>query len=108
MKKLIEQFLDTTNAFDVEASLQLFTENAVIDDISVGKKFKGKEDVRDYLETFFVGYKTKTKLDSSENINAFTVKTKVDFTGDFGHEKGGLDFMFNEGGLIEAIYAYLD
>ncbi len=108
MKKLIEQFLDTTNAFDIEASLIFFADNAVIDDVSVGKKFNGKEGVRDYLETFFVGYKTKTKLDSIEIINAFNIKAKVDFTGDFGHEKGGLNFKFNEIGLIEAVDAYLD
>jgi hypothetical protein len=40
MKKIIQHFIKATNAFDVETTPKLFAHNAVIDDVSVGKKFK--------------------------------------------------------------------
>lgn len=108
MEKQIKQFIDAANAFDVEAALNLFADKAIIDDVSVGEKFVGKSGVRSYLETFFVGYKTRTRLESFEIIDSFNTKSKVDFTGKFGHEKGGLDFAFDNDGLIKNIDAYLD
>ncbi|MCW3084161.1 MAG: hypothetical protein JWP12_1527 [Bacteroidetes bacterium] len=108
LKKIIQQLLKATNAFDVEAALTLFAANAVIDDVSVGEKFKGKKGVRNYLEKFFVGYKTKTKLVSVEMPDELHANAKVDFTGDFGHETGALNFTFNANGQILKIDAYLD
>jgi len=108
MKKIIKRFIDATNAFDVEAALALFADDAVIDDVSVGEKFKNTTGVRKYLEKFFVGYKTVTRLESVEMLDNRNAKAQVDFTGDFGHETGGLNFTLNSGGLIIAINAYLD
>jgi hypothetical protein len=108
MKKIIKQFIDAANGFDVEAALTLFADDAVIDDISVGEKFKNTTGVRKYLDNFFVGYKTVTKLESIEVIDDRNAMVKVDFTGDFGHETGGLDFTINSAGLIITINAYLD
>ena len=108
MKKIITQFINATNAFDVEAALALFADDAVIDDVSVGEKFKNTTGVRKYLEKFFVGYKTVTKLESVEVLDNRNAKAQVDFTGDFGHETGGLNFTLNSDGLIIAINAYLD
>jgi ketosteroid isomerase-like protein len=108
MKKIIKQFISATNAFDVEAALTLFANDAVIDDVSVGEKFKNTSGVRKYLEKFFVGYKTVTKLESVEVSDNRNAKAKVDFTGGFGHETGGLNFTFNPAGFITTINAYLD
>ena len=108
IKKIIKQFIKASNAFDVEAALMLFAGNAVIDDVSVGDKFKNTEGVRNYLETFFVGYKTVTKLESIEVLDNRNAKAQVDFTGTFGHETGGLSFTLNNDGLITEIGAYLD
>ena len=108
IKKIIKQFINATNAFDVEAALTLFADDAVIDDVSVGEKFKNTSGVRKYLEKFFVGYKTVTKLESVEVFDKRNAKAQVDFTGDFGHEMGGLNFTLNSDGLILAINAYLD
>ncbi|KAA9036406.1 nuclear transport factor 2 family protein [Ginsengibacter hankyongi] len=105
---IINQFIKSLNAFDVEATLTLFADNAVIDDVSVGEKFKNTTGVRDYLEKFFVNYKTMTKLASVEAINDLNANAQVDFTGDFGHETGSLNFTLNTGGLITAIGADLD
>ncbi|MDB5281499.1 MAG: hypothetical protein JWO06_574 [Bacteroidota bacterium] len=108
MEKIIKQFIKATNAFDVEGALKLFAADAVIDDVSVGEKFKNTAGVRKYLEKFFVGYKTVTKLESVEVLDAGNAKAQVDFTGDFGHETGGLNFILNADGLIVKIDAYLD
>ena len=108
IEKIIQQFINATNAFDVEAAIRLFADDAVIDDVSVGKKFKNINGVRKYIEEYFVGYHTVTKLESLEITDDSHVNVQVDFTGDFGHETGGLDITFNTDGLIIAIDAYLD
>lgn len=66
MQKTVESFIRTTNAFDVDGALSLFSSDAVIDDVSVGDAFVGRDGVRDYLERFFVGYHTKSELLSLE------------------------------------------
>jgi hypothetical protein len=108
MKSLIQKFIKATNAFDVEAAIALFAHDAVIDDVSVGDTFVNTAGVRKYLENFFVGYHTVTKLVSVEVIDDQRAKAHVDFTGDFGHETGGLDVTVNSDGLIVAVGAYLD
>ena len=108
IKKVIQEFISATNEFDVKAALALFADDAVIDDVSVGKKFKNVAGVREYLEKFFVGYHTVTKLESVNVLNKQQAKARVDFTGDFGHEMGGLNFIINSNGLITAIDAHLD
>jgi ketosteroid isomerase-like protein len=108
VKKIIEQFIDATNAFDVKSALALFAADAIIDDVSVGEKFKKTAGVRTYLEKFFVGYHTVTRLESLKIISYRKAIARVDFTGDFGHETGGLNFTFNADGLIIAIDAHLD
>lgn len=104
----IREFIRATNAFDVEAALALFAGNALIDDVSVGEKFKNTVGIRNYLEKFFVGYHTVSRLESIDLADALHAKAQVDFTGDFGHETGALDFTLNTGGLIISIKAWLD
>lgn len=58
INKIIKQFIKYTNAFDVDAALTLFADNAIIDDVSVGEKFKNVNGICKYIETYFVGYKT--------------------------------------------------
>lgn len=108
IKQVIQQFINTTNKFDVDAALALFADDAVIDDVSVGKKFKNITGVRKYLEKFFVGYHTVTKLGSMKVIGNRQAEAQVDFTGDFGNETGGLNFTINVDGLITTINAHLD
>jgi len=50
MDKLIAQLIAATNAFSVEAALELFSPKAVIGDVSVGKTFKVHAGVREYIE----------------------------------------------------------
>jgi hypothetical protein len=108
MEKLIKKLIKATNAFDVKSALALFADNAVINDVSVGEKFSNTAGVREYLEKFFVGYHTVTKLESVRVSHDQHAKAQVDFTGDFGHETGGLDVTVNADGQIVKIDAYLD
>jgi len=108
MEELIRRLIDLTNSFDVEAALALFAPDAVIDDVSVGEKFAKTAGVRTYLEKFFVGYHTVTKLESVDVLHKRRGKAQVDFTGDFGHETGSLDVTVNADGLIVTVDASLD
>ncbi len=108
MQTIVESFIRTANAFDVDGALSLFAPDAVIDDVSVGDAFVGRDGVRDYLEQFFVGYHTRSKLLSIEGPDAFRATVRLDFTGDFGHEVGILKIVVNAEGLIERIDADLE
>ena len=108
MENKITQLIRALNAFDVETALTLFETNAVINDVSVGEKFKNTAGVRKYLEQFFVGYNTKTRIECVEVIDSLSINTQVDFTGNFGHETGALNFTFNTAGLIIKINAHLN
>jgi hypothetical protein len=108
MQNLVENFIKTTNAFDIDGALSLFALGTVIDDVSVGDAFEGREGGRRYLERFFVGYNTRSRLLSIENLDDFNAITRLDFTGDFGHEIGILKVAINSAGLIERIDADLE
>jgi hypothetical protein len=108
IEKIIQKFIHSTNAFDVSSAVKLFSTNALIDDVSVGDTFKNTAGVRNYLDRFFVGYHTETKLVSVEIISKNHAIAQVDFTGDFGHETGTLDFTTNTNGLLVKINADLD
>lgn len=108
MEKLVDQFIRLANAFDVEGTLALFTSDAVIEDVSVGNVFAGIEGIRRYLEQFFVGYSTASKLLSLEQPHKLVALARLDFTGTFGHEIGSLRIQANTAGLIERIDADLE
>ncbi|MDN3550042.1 nuclear transport factor 2 family protein [Mucilaginibacter aquaedulcis] len=108
LEQIAQQFIAAANRFDTQAVLELFAADAVIEDVSVGDRFKHTEGIRKYFVTFFIGYHTSTKLLSLDYTGPDQVLAKVDFTGDFGHETGGLDIRVNDAGLIAHIDAYLD
>ncbi|MFL6708840.1 MAG: nuclear transport factor 2 family protein [Massilia sp.] len=108
MDKLVDTFIQAVNAFDVEGALTLFKSDAIIEDVSVRDAFVGTDGIRHYLEQFFVGYKTASKLLSLEQLDDFAGIVRVDFTGDFGHEIGSLRIKTSSDGLIERIEADLE
>jgi len=108
MQKLVESFVSTVNAFDVDGALSLFAADAVIDDVSVGDAFVGTDGVRQYLDRFFVGYSTRSRLLSVVEVDGFHSDVRLDFTGDFGYETGILKIAINGTGLIERIDADLE
>ncbi|MDN3583882.1 nuclear transport factor 2 family protein [Mucilaginibacter flavus] len=104
----VQQFIAAANLFDTQAVLNLFAADAVIEDISVGGKFEGTPGIKKYFVNFFIDYHTATQVLLLEHTAPDKILLKVDFTGDFGHETGGLNIRFNEAGLISSIDAYLD
>ncbi|WP_121120083.1 nuclear transport factor 2 family protein [Croceibacterium ferulae] len=105
LRPVVDRFIAATNAFDVEAALALFAADAVIDDPSTGSRFDGQAGVRDYVERFFLGYQTATRLLSITSIGERQARIRVDFTGDFGHEIGLLEIVTDPAGLIVRIDA---
>ena len=108
MRNLIDGFIATTNAIDFEVTLALFADDAVIDDVSVGDAFVGRDGIRTYLDRFFARYHTVSALLSVEASGELRALARVDFTGDFGHEIGILQITVNSDGLIERIDADLE
>lgn len=108
MNTLVRDFIQATNAFDVEAALRLFAADAVIEDASVGDSFIGAARIRAYLETYFVRHHTVTTLISPEVSDDRHVEARVDFTGDFGYETGVLKLWVDADGRIERLDADLD
>ncbi|MGH8812231.1 MAG: nuclear transport factor 2 family protein [Advenella sp.] len=97
-----------TNAFAIDATLALFSPDAVILDVSVGEQFTGHAGISDYLKQYFVDYHTQTRLLSAEFKEQSQANVRVDFTGDFGHEIGLLLFSFDTSWRIVRIDAALE
>ncbi len=108
VRDVVDAFIASTNAFDADEVLRLFATDAVIDDPSTGHRFDGVAGVRQYIEQYFVGYKTVSKLLSVNQLRDGRTRVRVDFTGDFGHEIGLLDIRFGKDGRIVRIDAELE
>lgn len=108
LRRVADALIAATNAFDAEAAVALFAPDAVIDDPSTGHRFDGHAGVRDYVERYFKGYRTVTRLMSLEILGDARARLRVDFTGDFGHEIGRLDIAVDPSGLIARIDADLE
>jgi len=108
LKQAAERFIAGTNAFDADAVVALFAPNATIDDPSTGHTFLGHAGIRDYVERYFVGYHTATRLLSLKELAENQALARVDFTGDFGHEIGRLLITLDPAGLITRIDADLE
>lgn len=68
LSKAADALIAATNAFDVESALLLFAPDAVIDDPSTGHCFDRHAGIRRYIEQYFVGYHTVTRLLSIERL----------------------------------------
>ena len=108
LRTIVDALIAATNAFDVEAALALFASDAVIDDPSTGERFDGQAGVREYVERFFVGYRTVSRLLSFTSTGEHQPRLRVDFTGDFGHEIGLLEILTDPAGVIVRIDADLE
>jgi len=108
LRKAVDAFIAATNSYDVERVLVLFTPDAVIDDPSTGHCFDGHVGIRNYIEQFFIGYRTVTRFLSIESLGHNQARVRVDFKGNFGHEIGWLDMSVNTEGIIVRIDAGLE
>lgn len=104
IKGFIKDFLAVSNKYDTEKYLEKWHANATLDDPSVGQVFKGHSGIKKYFESYFIGYKTQTRLVKLDIISDNEVHTEVEFTGEFpaGKIGGILDFTFKDGKITKA------
>ncbi|MBB3838278.1 hypothetical protein FHS57_002283 [Runella defluvii] len=104
IKLFLEDWLAVSNAYYTEKYLDKWHKNAVLDDPSVGQVFKGHSGIKNYFESYFIGYKTQTRLVKLEIISDNKAHIEVEFTGEFPEGKiGGMfDFTFKDGKLAKA------
>ena len=105
--KFLNDWIAVSNAYDTEKYLEKYLENAILDDISVGNIFVGHEGIRHYFTSYFIEYKTQTRL-VKLNINKMQAHIEVEFTGEFPEKQvgGTFDFKFKNG-KIEKVTAAL-
>lgn len=76
----------------------------ILDDPSVGQVFKGHSGIKEYFESYFIGYKTQTRLVKLDIIGDSGAHIEVEFKGQFpGNKIGGVfDFTFKDGKIAKA------
>lgn len=104
IKSFIEDWIVVSNNYDTKSYLEKWQENAILDDPSVGEVFEGHSGIKKYFESYFIGYKTHTRLIKLEIIADNEAHIEVEFTGEFpGNKIGGMfDFTFKDGKIAKA------
>ena len=103
----IDEWIAASNAHDTAAYLAFFTDDAVLDDPSVGDVFEAAEGLRRYFETYVIGYGTQTRVVGITLEDDFT-HVEVDFTGTFpGGQVGGIFDITFDGDKISFVRADL-
>lgn len=97
IRSFISEWIKLSNAYNTDAYLEKYRSDATLDDPSVGRKFIGHEGIRDYFTTYFIEYKTQTRLIKLD-IEQDSAHLEVEFTGTFPEGKiGGMfDITFKE------------
>ncbi|WP_416439985.1 nuclear transport factor 2 family protein [Leeuwenhoekiella sp. A16] len=98
IEKFIDNWLQASNDFDTERYLTMYHADAVLDDPSVGNRFIGQQGIKNYFESYFIGYHTQTRL-VKLNMQDDSAHLEVEFNGDFPEGKigGTFDFIFQKG-----------
>ncbi|WP_231433776.1 MULTISPECIES: nuclear transport factor 2 family protein [unclassified Chryseobacterium] len=81
IKSFIQDWLALANAYDTKNYLEKWHEKAVLDDTSVGHIFKGHSGIKKYFESYFIGYKTQTRLVNLDIISENEAHVEVEFSG---------------------------
>jgi ketosteroid isomerase-like protein len=104
IQTIIDNWIAAGNAYDTEKYLRFYAEDAVLDDPSIGRKFRGHKGINEYFDSYFIGYKTQTKLVRIDMADAENVHVEVHFTGDFpeGEIGGTFDLTFKDGKITFA------
>jgi hypothetical protein len=100
--EFMDEWIAVSNSYDTEKYLAFYAENAVLDDPSVGRKFNGRIGIKEYFNSYFIGYKTQTKKVKIIVKDENQAHLEVEFTGDFPEGKigGTFDFKFEAGKII--------
>lgn len=108
LRNVAEALIAATNAGDADTVVALFTPDAMIDDPSTGHRFDGYAGIRSYVDQYFVGYHTVTRLLAIDTLPDGRARVRVDFAGDFGNEIGRLDLTVDDDHRITRIDADLE
>lgn len=87
IETFIKNWVAASNAFDTEKYLGFYLPEAVLDNPSVGRKFEGHHGIKQYFDSYFIGYNTHTEQIKLNIIDEATAHLKVQFTGDFPEGK---------------------
>lgn len=98
IQTFINNWIAVSNAFDTQKYLDFYTHDAVLDDPSVGRKFHGHKGIKDYFESYFIGYNTNTQIVGLQIKDEVSAHLEVHFTGNFaeGAIGGIFDFTFKD------------
>lgn len=83
VQNFIQEWIKVSNSYDIEKYLSMFNSDAILNDPSVGKKFKAHKGIRQYFETYFIGYNTQTALRRLTIKSEAEAFVEVEFKGDF-------------------------
>ena len=99
LDKFINDWIAASNAFDTKEYLSFYSDDALLDDVSVGEQFKDHRGIKRYFESYFIGYNTQTKLVRLDLASKEKAHLEVEFTGNFpeGQIGGTFDFTFKNG-----------
>lgn len=104
---LVEHWIAAANRFDRDAYLACFTDDAVLDDPSVGEVFRGKAGIAAYFDAYFAGYATQTTLVRTTTRRG-RLHLDVHFVGEFpGGETDGVFDLELDGERISFVRAAL-
>jgi len=110
LPEIISKYIEASNDFDETGYADTFIDNGVIDELSVGRKFEGEEEIKQYFRDYFIDYKTSTKIQEYQ-IKDNVVTVKVIFKGSFPNGGQGIsgfyEFSLSPTGKIEQLIADL-
>lgn len=103
IEKFVAGWLAAGNRFDKNQYLTYYTDEAKLEDISLGTTFVGHEGIGAYFTEYFIGYETQTRL-LKLNIGTNTAKLEVEFTGSFPERQigGKFELRFRDGKIDRA------
>jgi ketosteroid isomerase-like protein len=96
IKIFIDGWIEAGNSLDTSKYLNFYLADAVLNDLSVGRKFLGHEGIEDYFNSYFIGYNTHTEIVRLKVLGDDKACLAVNFTGDFpeGEIGGTFDITF--------------
>ncbi|MDR3678786.1 MAG: nuclear transport factor 2 family protein [Flavipsychrobacter sp.] len=98
----LNDWIAVSNTFNTKNYLDFYLSDAVLDDPSVGRKFIGHKGVKEYFESYFVGYQTQSRLVDLQITDDTHAHLEVEFTGEFpeGRIGGTFDFVFKDNKIV--------
>lgn len=87
-------YIESSNKHDTEGYINTFSDQAVVIEKSIGKDLSGKEELKDYFQTYFVEYDTDTEIVEYSYFPDGRIDMKVLFRGDFSEKETMGSYVF--------------